>query len=74
MPAVVPGGGTGVTVSALVRVTPAYVAEMSIAVEVVVALVPAVKVVLVAPAGMVTEAGVVASIVLLLASETRAPP
>lgn len=62
------------TVSALVRVTPAYVAEMSIAVEVVVALVPTVKVVLVAPAGMVTEAGVVASIVLLLASETRAPP
>ena len=62
------------TVSALVRVTPAYVAEMSIAVEVVVALVPTVKVVLVAPIGMVTEAGVVASIVLLLASETRAPP
>ena len=44
------------------------------AVEAVVALVLTVKVALVAPAGIVTEVGVVASLVLLLARETMAPP
>lgn len=47
---------------------------MLTAVEAVVALVLTVKVALVAPAGIVSEVGVVASVVLLLARETMAPP
>ena len=47
---------------------------MLIAVDAVVALVLTAKVPLVAPAGIVTEGGVVASVVLLLASEIMAPP
>lgn len=68
----VPPGG--LTVSAADLVTPPRTAEMVAAVAVVGALVVAVKVALVAPAGTVTLAGTLATAVLLLDSVTTAPP
>jgi hypothetical protein len=73
VPAGVPEGGTGVTVSEAVWFAPAYDAEMVTGVEDVTLLVVTVKVALVDPAGTVTVAGTAAAAELLLDRETVAP-
>jgi hypothetical protein len=64
----------GVTVRDAVWVTPLYDAEMVTEVDVTTGLVVTVKVAVVAPLATVTLAGTEATAVLLLESETRAPP
>ena len=66
-------GGTGATVSAAVRVTPAKTAEMIAEVEAVTEVVVIVKLALVAPAATVTLAGTVTA-AELSESVTTAPP
>src|SRR5882724_7694563 len=68
------GGGAGFTVSAAVLVVPPYAALIVTAVETVTALVLTVKLAVVAPAARVTLVGTRAAVVLLLESETTAPP
>ena len=64
----------GVTVNAALRVAPPYAPETVTAVDVATASDVTVNVALVAPAGIVTLAGVVAAPVLLLDNVTTAPP
>ena len=64
----------GNAVSVAVRVTPLYVAEIVTGVEALTVVVVIVKVALVAPAGIVTLAGTLATVPLLLESEASAPP
>jgi len=68
------GGGTGLTVSTAVRVTPPKVPEIDNAVVAVTLVVVIEKVALVAPAAMVTLAGTVATAVFALLRPTTAPP
>src|SRR5262245_38291986 len=68
------GGGTGRTVSVAVRVVPLKVAEMVTLFVAATVTVLIVKVALVAPAGIVTLAGVEATPGLLLDNVTTAPP
>jgi hypothetical protein len=68
------GGGTGVTVSVVVLLTPLYVAVTVIGVLAATDEVVAANVALVAPAATVTLAGTVATAGLLLESDTSAPP
>jgi len=68
------GGGTGLTVSTAVRVTPPKVDEIDSAVEAVTDVVVMVKVALVVPAATVTLAGTVATAVFALLRPTTAPP
>jgi len=68
------GGGTGLTVSDAVLLTPPRVAVMVALVDALTTLVLTVNVALVAPAAIVTLAGVRAAVVLLLESTTCAPP
>jgi len=68
------GGAGGFTVSEAVLVVPAYAAAIVTVMEVVTALVLTVKLALVAPAATVTLAGTRAAAVLLLESDTTAPP
>jgi hypothetical protein len=70
---VVAGGGTGVTVSVPVRVTPALVPLIVAVVEALTAVVVTLNVALVWPAATVTLAGTVAA-ALLLESVTTVPP
>ena len=63
-----------VTVSVALWLTAAYPAEMTTFVGTLTAVVATVNVALLAPAGMVTLAGTVAIVVLLLASVTTLPP
>jgi hypothetical protein len=65
---------TGVTVRVVVRLAPPYVAVMVTAVLAATDDVVTAKVALVPPAAIVTLAGTVATPVLLLASDTTAPP
>ena len=65
---------TGVTVRGAVRVTPPYTAEIVTAVEPDTDNVVTANVALVAPAATVTLDGTVAADVLLLDSDTSAPP
>jgi hypothetical protein len=69
-----PDGGCGVTVSGAVHVTPAYDADMVTEAEAATCRVVTVKAALAAPACMVMLAGTVATAVLLLERDTRAPP
>jgi len=69
----VPGGGGGVTVSVAVFVAPPSAAVIVALVDALTAVVATLNVALVAPAGTVTPAGTVAT-VLLLDSVTDAPP
>lgn len=69
-----PGGGCGVTVRDAVWVTPAKDAEMMTEVEAVTGKVVTLKTAVAAPAGTVTLAGTVATVVLLLERATMAPP
>jgi hypothetical protein len=64
----------GVTVSPAVRVTPLWVADTVTDVEAATDDVVMANVALVAPAATVTLAGTVAAAVLLLVSDTAAPP
>jgi hypothetical protein len=69
------GGAGGVTVMVAVRVIPLYVAEITDVVVEVTALVATAEVAAeVAPAGTVRVAGTVTAPMLLLVSETTAPP
>ena len=68
------GGGTGLTVSTAVRVTPPKVPEIDNAVVAITLVVVIEKVALVAPAAMVTLAGTVATAVFALLRPTTAPP
>jgi hypothetical protein len=68
------GGGAGVTVTVAVRVTPFQAAVSVTAVEAVTAAVVTGKVVLVAPAAIVTLAGTEATAEFALESVTGAPP
>ena len=69
------GGGGGVTVMVAVRVIPLYVAEITDVVVELTALVATEEVVAeVPPAGTVRVAGTVTAPVLLLVSDTTAPP
>jgi len=68
------GGGTGLTVSDAVLLIPPRVAEMFAVVDALTTLVLTVNVALLAPAAIVTLAGVRATVVLLLESATCAPP
>jgi hypothetical protein len=68
------GGGTGLTVSDAVLLTPPRVAEIVTLVDALTTLVLTANAALVAPAAIVTLAGVRATIVLLLESVICAPP
>ena len=68
------GGGTGVSASVAVRVTPANDAESTALLAVATAVVATEKVAEVAPAAIVTLAGTTASAVFALDSATTAPP
>jgi len=68
------GGVAGFTVSVAVLVVPPNAALIVTAVEALTALVLTVKLAVVAPAATVTLAGTRAAVVLLLESETTAPP
>ena len=72
--ATVGSGSGGFTVSVAVLVVPPYAALIVTAVDAVTALVLTVKLAVVAPAATVTLAGTRAAVVLLLESETAAPP
>lgn len=71
--AVCGGGGAGSTVRLVVAVAPLYVAEMVTGVDVATAEVETAKVAVLAPEGIVTDAGTVAAPALLLDRETVAP-
>jgi hypothetical protein len=68
------GGGTGLTDSDSVFVTPPRVAVMVTEIDALTTLVPTANVALVVPAAIVTLAGVRATVVLLLESAICAPP
>jgi len=68
------GGGTGLTVSDAVLLTPPRVAEIVTVVDALTTLVLTANAALVAPAAIVTLAGVRATTVLLLESAICAPP
>lgn len=68
------GGAAGFTVSIAVLVVPPYAAVIVTAVAALTALVLTVKLAVVAPAATVTLAGSCAAAVLLLDSDTTAPP
>jgi hypothetical protein len=72
--AVCPGGGAGVTVSVAVLVAPPYDAVIVTGVEALTAAVGMAKFAVVLPAAIVTLAGTVAAVVLLLDSVMTAPP
>ena len=72
--AVPPGSGGGVTVMVAVRTTPLYVAEITDVVVEATALVATEVAADVAPSGTVTVAGTVTALMLLLISDTAAPP
>jgi hypothetical protein len=74
VPAGVPGGGGGVTVSEPFSVVPPYEAATVTVAEEVTLLVAAVNAALVAPAATVTLVGTVTRAGLLLVRETSAPP
>src|SRR6266850_2249801 len=72
--AVCPGGGAGVTVSVAVLVAPPYEPVIVTGVDALTAAVVIANVALVLPAAIVTLAGTVAALVLLLDSVMTAPP